>query len=104
MDFSLELEKKSKFIEEEIKKLNHLEAKEKTKRLEAKLEKTVNKLGFAVELARLKLFKPCELDELIRDMYKKKVLDDVTTKNKTKTKAKSKTTKTKKNKSQKKKA
>ncbi len=96
-----------KYLEKQIIKLNQLVQKDNPKKLEKKVNKVIDKVGFMVELARLKLFKPCELDELIRDIYKQKVISDVTkkttkTKSSKQSKSKPKTTKKTTNKSKKK--
>ncbi len=86
-----------KYLEKQIPKLNQLLEKDKPNKLEKKTNKVIDKVGFMIELSRLKLFKPCELDVLIRDIYKKKVIDDVSNKtSKAKQKSKPKQNNTKK--------
>ncbi len=75
---SLFLQDAIKYLDKNIVKLNKLETKNKPQKLEKKLQQVIDKVGFYVELARLKLFKPCELNELITQIYKKRVVDNVT--------------------------
>lgn len=84
-----------KYLDKQIPKLNKLQNADKTIKLEKRLQKVIDKVGLMIEFARLQLFHTKELDELIKEVYKKQVLDNV---KKTKTSKKKTTRSTKKKK------